>query len=121
MTRFLPTVPTLTVAVFSISAFAAPAMADTFVSEPVTISYDITALEETSDAGVVLLDLRRQARDACTSVRPLLNTESVDEACVKDVVKQAVEGINSVTLTAAYQQDTTYNNLAHNTYSEARS
>ncbi len=105
MTRFLPTATTLTAAVFSIGAFAAPAMADTIVVAPVTMTYNVSILEENSTVEPVLQDLQRQAHLACMSIKPLLNTETVDEACVTDVMKQAVEAIDSPILTAAFQQN----------------
>ena len=119
MTRFLPTATTLTAAVFSIGVFAAPAMADTLVTEPVTMTYDTTALNENGAVELVLQDLQRQAHIACMSIRPLLNTETVDEACVTDVMEQAVEAIDSPILTAAFQQNDGYNDLALNLYAES--
>ena len=115
MTRFLPTAATFTALAFSTGALAAPAMADTIVTEPVTLTYNQAALSQNGETKLVLLDLERQARSACMSVRPIVKTEVVDQACVSGVVQQAVEGINHAALTAEYLQAKTRRNLALNT------
>lgn len=116
MTRFLPTAATFTALIFSAGALAAPAMADTTVTEPVTLTYSQAALNQNGETRLVLLDLERQARSACMTVKPILKTEIIDQTCVSDVVQQAVEGINHTALTAEYLQSDTYRNLALNTF-----
>jgi len=112
MTRFLPTVAILGATALSATLFTAPAMADAVVTQPVTLSFEVSELETATTAGNVLSDLQRQAREACMSVTPVLRTENVDEACVADVLEQAVEGIDNAALTAAYEQTDAYKTVA---------
>jgi|GEM_PF-4567452 len=108
MTRLLPTVATLSAAILAGSLFTAPAMADGYVTESVTLSYDTAELESEITAETVLRDLERQARQACTSVAPFLSARSVDKVCVTNVLEQAVEGINSPALSAVFEQNDAY-------------
>ena len=112
MTRFLPTVAILSASVLSATLFAAPAMADKMVTQPVTLSYNVLELETSTNADAVLHDLQRQARQACMSITPITRAENIDEVCVADVLEQAVGGIDNAALTAAYEQTNSYRAVA---------
>ena len=114
MTRFLPTVATLGATLLAGSLFTPPATAESYVSETITLSYDIAQLDSNTSVENVLRDLERQARQACTSTLPLLNVRNVDTACVANVLEQAVEGINSPSLTAAFEQAEAYKTASLN-------
>lgn len=103
MTRFLPTVAIIGAAALSASLFAAPAMADTLVSEPVTLSYDAAQLASHGNAGAVFRELKRQARKACVNVRPLLHVQTIDKTCAADILAQAVAAINHPALNQEFK------------------
>lgn len=121
MTRFLPAAKTLGIALLSTAAFTAPALADTYVSQPVTLTYNVTELQSDAAAFTVLNDLERQAREACVSVEPILNTETVDASCVSDVLDQAVKGIDNDALTAAFLGTDSTQKAALDTETKAQS
>lgn len=102
MTRFLPTVALLGAATLSANLFTAPAMAETRITESVTLTYNIEQLNSQKLVKTVLSDLKRQARKACTTVRPVLNVEAVDSECAADVLYQAVHAIDNTYLNEAY-------------------
>jgi len=114
MTRFLPTVAMLSATLLAGSLFTAPAAAEDYVSETVTLSYDVAQLDSEVSVESVLRDLKRQARKVCTSTAPLLNVRNVDTACVANVLAQAVEGIDSPSLTAAFEQAEAYKTASLN-------
>ena len=101
MSRFLPATAFFAAA-FSSALFTAPATAQDTISEPVSLTFDETAIHAPDQAARVLRDLRRQARNVCTYIEPILNTERVDTACVSDVMTQAVTQIESPALIEAY-------------------
>ena len=112
MTRFLPTVTALSIALVSASAiFAAPASADRLVTEPVTLKYDVEKLKVEGAVNDVLLQLEGQAKDLCMTIRPVLNTEQIDRTCVETVMFQAVAGINDAALTEAFKLSDAYRNI----------
>jgi len=84
------------------SALAGPALADRAVTQTFSLKFDEAALVSANGATAVLADLTRQAEDVCTTVEPILRTERVDEACVADVVRQAIVAIDSGALNEAY-------------------
>jgi UrcA family protein len=102
MTRFLPTAALFSIAAFAGGVFAAPAMADAYISESVTLSYDAAQVEAGTQTELVLSDLKRQARQACTYEEVLLHTQTVDKTCAADVLAKAVKTIDSDSLTRAY-------------------
>ena len=112
MTRFLPTVTALSIALVSASAiFAAPASADKLVTEAVTLNYDVKKLKVEGAVNDVLLQLEGQAKDVCMTIRPILNTEQIDQTCVENVMFQAVTGINDAALTEAFKLSDAYRNV----------
>lgn len=120
MTRFLPTVAAIGAAIVSAGVFTTPALADTLVTKPVTLSYDIVKLGSTGAVHDVLNQLERQARDACTTIKPVLRTETIDQDCVQDVMVQAVSGIDNAALTEVFQLSDTYQSIALSKEQEAQ-
>ena len=102
MTRFLPTVSKLSAVLVTASVLAAPALAERAVSYDVSFTFDEAQLSTYEGANQVLTDLTAQAENACSFVEPILRTERVDDACVADVMRQAVIAINDAELTDAY-------------------
>ena len=102
MTRFLPTVSKFASLALIAGAVAAPSFADRSVTNTVKFTFDEAQLSSTTNAAGVLADLNAQAEDACSFVEPILRTDRVDDACVADVMRQAVLAINEPTLTEAY-------------------
>lgn len=81
---------------------SAPALADRAVTQTVSLTYDVAALGDAEGTVSVLDDLSRQAIDACTTERPILRTEITDEACVEDVLHQAILAIGNGNLIETY-------------------
>lgn len=104
MTRFLPTALLSSAVLLSIAVFASPAQAENSLSEQVTLTYEIADLNSEYGANTVLKSLEIQARDACSSITPILRKEQIDADCVANVLDQAVYGIANDVLTAAYQR-----------------
>lgn len=83
-------------------AMIAPAMADGYVKEAVTLNFDEAALTDYSQAESELKSLRLQAKDACTSVSPITRVSLVDQDCVVDVLDQAITAIDHPVLNTVY-------------------
>ena len=77
-----------------------------------TLQYDVANLENNGAVNDVLSQLERQARQACTTIAPLLRTEKIDQVCVQNVMVQAVSGIDNAALTEAFQLSDTYQSVA---------
>lgn len=103
MTRFLPTVAILGATLLTGGLFSPAAYADS-VTEQVTMTFDVSDLNSADSADRVLTTLTRQAREVCTVSQPILNRETVDDACVADVLEQAVAQIDSANLNKVYSQ-----------------
>lgn len=112
MTRFLPTVAILSVATLAGAMMTAPAAADAYISETVTLTYNANQLTSNAEAARVLSDLERQARTACMNVEPITKTQKIDRACVGNVLAQAIEGIDNAALTSAFQATDNFKTVA---------
>ena len=83
-------------------ALAAPAMADPANTVSAEIQYDNNALNTHSGAVSVLESVKNQALDVCRYDAPISTAPRTDEACVGQVIAQAVTKIDHPELTAAY-------------------
>ncbi len=92
----------LVAAALIVGLMSAPALAERAVTQTVSLSFDEAALATAKGSTRVLQDLSRQAVDACTTERPILRTEITDEACVEDVLRQAILAIGNGDLTETY-------------------
>jgi UrcA family protein len=112
MTRFLPTVAAVALMASSTIMFAPAAHADAQTEFAVKLTYNTADLTSMDGASTVLRKLERQARTACMTVKPIIQTESVDQACVAEVLTEAVNQIQSPTLTSAFRQMDGYDQIA---------
>lgn len=112
MTRFLPTVAAVALMATSTTMFAPAAHADGQTELAVKLTYNAADLTSIDGASNVLRKLERQARNACMTVEPIIQTESVDQACVAEVLTEAVDQIQSPTLTTAFRQMDGYKQIA---------
>ena len=92
----------LLVGVALTGAMMSPAVADSFVEEAVTLTFDEASLTDYANAKSVLRSLKIQAKDVCTSIAPITRAEIVDQTCVADVMGQAITAIDHPVLSAVY-------------------
>lgn len=92
----------LLVGVALTGAMMSPAVADSYVEEAVTLTFDESSLTDHTNAKNVLKSLKIQAKDVCTSIAPITRAEIVDQTCVADVMGQAIAAIDHPVLNAVY-------------------
>ncbi|MEZ6001704.1 UrcA family protein [Hyphomonas sp.] len=86
--------------------FAAPASAEIERYLQLDVQYDASVLGTASGAETVLKSVQDQATVACRYTRPVAGAPRVDDACVSEIIAQAVARIDAPELTRIYAAST---------------
>lgn len=75
---------------FAAAAFAAPLAYSEGTPISVELTYDSKLLSTEAGAKSVLRSIKKQAKTACSYVRPVTGTVTFDRECSKDLVEKAI-------------------------------
>ena len=89
-------------AVLAATAIAMPVVGDEIVEFNAALAFNPAALSTETGATEVFVSLKEQALALCERKTSISAIPLVDEACVSDVLSQAVTDINSPALFAAF-------------------